>query len=272
MSSSGPVSSSRQGALSVLAVDYGVTKVPAITAAFWIIKVLTTGMGETASDYMVHRWGGPVAVVPCALVFAAVLVWQLALRRYRTWVYWLAVVMVSVFGTMAADVTHIVFHVPYVVSTTVFSLVLAAVFVLWHRTESTLSIHSITTRRRELFYWSAVLSTFALGTAAGDMTARTLGLGYAGSTILFAALMAVPAVAYFLTRRHGVLWFWVAYVITRPLGASMADYMAFSTRRGGLGWGTGVVTLVWTGLIVVFVAYLALTHTDVERSAAPSSA
>jgi uncharacterized membrane-anchored protein len=245
-----------------LFVDYGAVKVPEITAAFWVIKVLTTGMGETASDHLVHHWGAPPAVLAGALAFAAALLWQFSLRRYSTWAYWLAVVMVSVFGTMCADVLHLGLHIPYIVSTVFFSFVVAATFLMWHRVEGTLSIHSITTRRRESFYWVAVLGTFSLGTAAGDFTARTLHLGYAGSTILFALLIAVPAVTYGVTRAHSVLWFWVAYVLTRPLGASLADYMAVSHARGGLAWGTGPVTLLWTGLIVICVAYLSISHSD----------
>jgi uncharacterized membrane-anchored protein len=246
-----------------LRVDYGTPKVPEITAAFWIIKVLTTGMGETASDHLVHHYGGPAAVLAGGVAFSAAIIWQFSMRRYSTWVYWLAVVMVSVFGTMCADVLHLGLHIPYVVSTVFFSVVVAATFTLWHRVERTLSIHSVTTRRREAFYWAAVLATFALGTAAGDFTARTLHLGYAGSSILFAVMIAVPAAAYGLSRAHSVLYFWSAYVLTRPLGASLADYMAVSKARGGLGWGTGPVTLLWTVLIVVAVAYLAVTHSDV---------
>jgi uncharacterized membrane-anchored protein len=253
-----------------LTIPLGI-KVPEITAAFWIIKVLTTGMGEAASDYLVKVLGGPVAVPIGFIAFAAAMVWQLMLSKYRTWVYWLAVVMVSVFGTMAADVLHIGLHVPYALSTTLFVVVLAVVFALWRKSENTLSIHSINTTRRELFYWSAVLATFALGTAAGDLSARSLHLGYAGSTFLFAALMALPALAFWRLRSHGVFFFWCAYVVTRPLGASMADFLAVSHSRGGLGWGYGVVTLAWSTLIVAFVAYLAISHSDEQRSFQPTT-
>ena len=157
----------------------GLSKVPLIiTAYFWIVKGLSTAMGESTSDYLVHR----IQPVPAVLLgfagFAVALTLQFAMRRYLAWTYWFAVVMVGVFGTMGADVLHVGFHVPYFASATLFAIVLAAVFVLWHRSEGTLSIHSITTRRRELFYWAAVVATFALGTAAGDLTAYTLHLGY----------------------------------------------------------------------------------------------
>ena len=258
------MSNERHGALQkVLNVDFAVTKVPEITATFWVIKVLTTGMGEAASDFLVRRYGGPVAVPIGFVLFGAALLWQLTLRRYHTWVYWLAVAMVSVFGTMAADVLHIGLGIPYLVSSIFYVFVLGVVFGVWYQFENTLSIHSILTRRRELFYWSAVLSTFALGTAVGDLTAKTFNLGYLSSTFMFAAMIAVPTLIFWRTRAHPVLWFWAAYVLTRPLGASAADYMAVDRVRGGIGLGYGVVVLVWTAAIVVFVAYLAISHRDV---------
>jgi uncharacterized membrane-anchored protein len=235
------------------------TKVPAVTALFWIIKVLTTGMGETASDWLAHRLPPPVAVGLGAIAFAAALILQLAVRRYVAWIYWTAVVMVSVFGTMAADVLHVGLGIPYVVSTVFYLVVLAGVFVVWWRTEGTLSVHSITTRRRELFYWAAVLTTFALGTAAGDLTATTFGWGYLASAIVFAVAIAVPAVAHRGGRLGPVAAFWTAYVITRPLGASLADWMGLPAGRGGLGLGTGTTTLLWLGAIVILVAYLSVT-------------
>ncbi len=241
-------------------------KVPEITVAFWVIKVLTTGMGEAASDFLVKKYGGPVSVPIGFVGFAIAMAWQFSRKRYSTWVYWFAVVMVSVFGTMAADVLHIGLHVPYIASTAFYLVVLAVAFALWQRTEKTLSIHSINTTRREFFYWCTVLATFALGTAAGDLTARTLQLRYAGSSFLFAGLIAIPAVLFWRTRTHPIFYFWFAYVVTRPLGASMADYLAVSHVRGGLNWGYGTVTLAWTGLIVIAVAYLAVTHNDEQRS------
>ncbi len=240
------------------------SKVPEITALFWVIKVLTTGTGEALSDSLVHRFGGPVAVPLGALLFGAALLVQLRARRYRTWVYWMAVAMVGVFGTMAADVLHVGLGIPYIVSSVFYLVVLAVVFAVWHRYEHTLSIHTITSRRRETFYWLAVLSTFALGTATGDLTATTFHLGYLGSVVLFAGLIAVPAVIFFLWRQHAVFFFWFAYVLTRPLGASVADWMGFSHERGGLGMGSATVAVIGAVLFVIFVTVLAVTHSDVE--------
>jgi uncharacterized membrane-anchored protein len=231
--------------------------VPLITAWFWIIKLLTTGMGEAASDAMVHHFGGAVAVPIGFLFFAAALAVQLSLRRYVTWSYWTAVAMVGVFGTMAADVLHVGLGVPYIISSTLYLVVLAAVFGTWYRIERTLSIHSITTTRRELFYWAAVLGTFALGTATGDLTATTFDLGYFGSVLLFAALIAVPALLFWTTRAHEILYFWAAYVLTRPLGASVADGLSMSQRRGGLAMGSAVVAFAAAAAFVVLVGLLA---------------
>ncbi|MER6383563.1 hypothetical protein [Streptomyces sp. NPDC001250] len=238
-------------------------KVPEVTVYFWIIKVLTTGMGETASDFLAHTLGNIPAVGLGGLAFVASLVLQFAVRRYVAWIYWTAIVMVSVFGTMAADALHVVVGVPYTLSTPLFMIALAAVFVLWYKSERTLSIHSIRTRRREFFYWAAVLATFALGTAAGDLTA-TIGLGYLGSIVLFAVAICVPALTYRMRLLGAVTAFWTAYVITRPLGASLADWMALPTKRGGLAWGLGPVTLSWTVAIVGFVTFLALSRRDTE--------
>lgn len=234
-------------------------RVPELTALFWVLKVLTTGMGETASDYLVHTIDPVIAVGLSGLALVGALAAQLTARRYVPWVYWTAVAMVSVFGTVAADVAHVGLGVPYIVSTVAFAASLVVVLWLWHRSEGTLSVHSIHTRRRELFYWATVLTTFALGTAAGDLTAVVLGLGYLGSAVLFAAAFAVPALGYWRVRRRPVLAFWTAYVITRPLGASVADWMGVSPARGGLGLGTGPVTLAWAAAIAVIVGWAVMT-------------
>ena len=242
-------------------------KVPLAVALFWITKTLSVGMGEVTSDWLVHRLAPPLAVAIGTVLLAVALLWQVSLERYVAWVYWLCVVVVSIVGTMAADVLHVGLGIPYVVSTAFWAIVLAVVFVAWRRIEGSLSIHSVVTRRRELFYWAAVLATFALGTAAGDMTAHTLGLGFLASGFLFTALMLVPIVAYRTKVLGGVAAFWTAYVLTRPIGASFADYLGLPTWRGGLGIGTGVVALVLTALIVVCVAVLAITKRDVESPA-----
>jgi uncharacterized membrane-anchored protein len=235
-------------------------KVPEITVLFWVVKILTTGMGETASDHLVRTVDPVLAVGAAGLLLAVLLVVQFTVRSYRPWIYWAAVAMVSVFGTMAADVAHIVVGIPYLVSTVAFAVVVAAALAVWHRTEHTLDVHSITTPRREAFYWATVLATFALGTAAGDMTATTLHLGYLASGVLFTVAITVPAVAHRWWGLNPVLAFWTAYVLTRPLGASFADWIAVPPARGGLDLGTGAITLVLIAAIVVGVARLAALH------------
>jgi uncharacterized membrane-anchored protein len=245
---------------------FAASKVPEISALFWIIKVLTTGMGEATSDFLVRSFDPVVVVLVAAALFAACLLIQLRAPRFIAWRYWLLVSMVSVFGTMVADVTHIVIGVPYAVSSTVFAVVLAAVFLIWWRTERTLSIHSITTRRRELFYWAAVIVTFALGTATGDLTATTVGLGYLGSGILFAVLISLPGIAHRTLRRGAVPMFWIAYVLTRPLGASFADWLGVSHQRGGLGLGTGPVSLVTVIAVAALVAVVSVRQRRMARN------
>jgi uncharacterized membrane-anchored protein len=240
------------------------TKVPEIVILFWVTKVLTTAMGEALSDFLVFRINPFVAVFLGGIGLAAGLALQFYVRRYMAFVYWFAVSMVAVFGTMAADVVHIVLGVPYLISSIFFGIVLALVFAAWYASERTLSIHSIYTRRREVFYWMAVLSTFALGTATGDLTASTMKLGYLASGFLFAFLIAIPAVAYYVTRRNEVFFFWFAYILTRPLGASFADWMGKSKVIGGLGWGDGRVAAYLAVLIVICVTYLAVTRSDVK--------
>jgi len=240
-------------------------RVPEITASFWIIKALSTALGESTSDYLVHVLSPVVAVGLGFVGFVVSLIVQFSMRRYVAWAYWFAVAMVGVFGTMAADVLHVGFGVPYIASTVFYAIVLAAVFVTWRRTEGTLSIHSIDTVRREAFYWAAVVATFALGTAAGDMTAVTLHLGYTLSIVLFAVAILVPCAGYRWLRWNSILAFWFAYVLTRPLGASVADWLGKPTDLGGLGVGGGPVSLVLALLIAGFVTYLSVTRRDVQR-------
>jgi uncharacterized membrane-anchored protein len=251
----------RQDALAAPA-RRAMSKVPEVTVYFWITKVLTTGMGETTSDYLAHRIDPVIAVGFAGVGLAASLVLQFSVRRYVAWIYWLAVVMVSVFGTMAADVLHVGLGIPYTVSTTVFMVALAVIFAVWYAAEKTLSIHSIHTPRRELFYWATVLTTFALGTAGGDMSATTMGLGYFGSGVVFAVVIAVPAVAHWRFGLNPILAFWLAYIVTRPVGASFADWMGVPPKRSGLGLGTGAVSLVLAIIIIGFVGYLTVTRKD----------
>ncbi len=249
----------------------GALRVPEITVYFWVIKALSTAMGESTSDYLVHAIN-PVAAVGIGFVFfVAALVLQFSVRRYIAWTYWLAVVMVGVFGTMAADVLHVGFGVPYIASSILYAVVLAAVFIAWDRTERTLSIHTINTPRREVFYWLAVVATFAMGTALGDLTAVTFHLGYFASGILFAGIIAIPALGFRLLHWNAVFSFWFAYVATRPLGASFADWLGKPHSVGGLGLGDGPVALVLAFAIFLLVAFLAVTHRDVQRRTAQPS-
>ncbi len=194
---------------------------------------------------------------------------QFAASRYIVWIYWLAVVMVAVFGTMAADVLHIQFKVPYAVSSSLFAVVLAVVFIVWNASEKTLSIHSINTRRREVFYWATVMATFALGTAVGDLTATTFHLGYLVSGVLFALLFSVPALSYRLFGLNAIVAFWFAYIVTRPLGASFADWMGKPHRVGGLGLGDGKVSFGLAVLIVGLVVSMTISGADTSDHGAP---
>ena len=241
-------------------------KVPEVTVFFWIIKLMTTALGESTSDYLVHQMSHVKAVLLGGVGFVLALVLQLVIRRYVPWVYWLAVIMVAVFGTMVADVIHIVLGIPYMISASAFALALAIIFAVWHRTEKTLSIHSIDTPRRELFYWATVIATFALGTATGDLTAYTFKFGYFTSGLIFLGLIALPALAFWLLRLNEVLAFWLAYILTRPIGASFADWTGKSLKDGGIGIGNGPVILVLTVLICILVAYLTLTRQDIQSA------
>ncbi len=229
-------------------------KVPEITVMFWVIKLVTTGVGESASDFL-----GQVSVPMAALVGVGG-IWialrlQLRARAYRAPVYWSAVLMVAVFGTMVADGLRDGTGVSYAVTTAACAVAVTVIFVLWHRSEGTIDIHSITTARRETFYWCAVLATFALGTAAGDWTAITLNLGFFGSALLFAGVIALPALAWWRLDLDAVVAFWACYVVTRPLGASFADWFGKPVAQTGLGLGDGAVTAAG---VLAFVALVGL--------------
>ena len=249
-------------------------RVPGITAWFWIVKILTTGAGETTSDFLGKEFSHALVALVCGAAFIGALVLQFRMRRYHAWPYWLAVSMVAIVGTMAADVVHAL-GIPYLWSTLLLAVALAAIFFAWHRSEGTLSIHSITNARRERFYWGAVIITFALGTAAGDMTATTFNWGYLGSGIAFTiAILAIWLVNLLISRARGrgrssgaeggVLAFWLAYILTRPLGASFADWMGEPRAKGGLEWGGGTVSIIMFAVIIVLVGFLAKTRVDVQ--------
>ena len=235
------------------------SKVPEITLIFWITKILTTGMGEVFSDYLFfNNLGHKTAMISGFIGLAVSLAIQLSVKRYVTWIYWLGIVAVSIFGTMVADFIHGALGISFLTSTTGFIVLQAIIFATWYVTEKTLSIQSIYTRRREAFYWATVLGTFALGTAAGDCTAVTMHLGLFTSGMLFTALIAIPALAYKYLGLNEIFAFWFAYVMTRPLGASFSDWMA--SRHGGLGWGTGPVSFWLTIIIICLVGYMAVTQ------------
>jgi len=228
-------------------------KVPQVTAVFWVIKILTTGMGEALADFFDHEFDPVIVVAISALVLGVAMWLQFAARSFVAWRYWSAVAMVSVFGTMAADAVHVILGVPYWVSSLVFLIALILLFAIWGAFEKSISISQIDTVRREFFYWSVVMATFALGTAAGDMTAMSFSWGFLLSGILFTAAFALPMAINFGLKLNSVILFWIAYVITRPLGASYADWMALPPDRGGLGWGTLQVSLVLIAAIAAFI-------------------
>jgi uncharacterized membrane-anchored protein len=238
-------------------------KVPEITAIFWVLKLLTTGMGEAMSDFLGQR------SVPIAAAIGIFGLWlalwlQMRTREYRAPFYWFAVMMVAIFGTMAADGVHVGASLPYAVTTPLYGLLVAAVFFFWHRSEGTLSIHSITTRRRESFYWAAVLATFALGTAAGDLLAISLHLGFFDSAVLFAAIIAIPAVGWWRFDMNPIVAFWFAYIVTRPLGASFADWFSKPHASTGLGLGDGTVSALALVAFLALVSYVTITKCDVQ--------
>jgi len=231
------------------------SKVPLrITGIFWVTKLATTFFGEAVSDALVHRFSSVPAVLFGFFLFAACFALQFAVRRYVPWIYWLAVTAVAIFGTMAADVLHVGFHVAYVASSSFFAVCLVVVFVLWHRSQGTLSIHSITTPARELFYWATVITTFALGTALGDLSATTFGLGYFTSGLVFFAIFLIPALGYRFLHWNAVFSFWCAYIFTRPIGASFADFLGKPVADGGRGYPPSLIIGVTVLVIVALVA------------------
>ncbi len=248
-------------------------KVPEVTFYFWVIKIMCTTVGETAADYLNDNLGFGLTwtTVVTGVLLAALLVVQFGLRRYVPPVYWLVVVFISVFGTLITDNLTDRFGVSLWTSTILFSIALAATFAIWFRYEHTLSIHSIVTTRREGFYWLAILFTFALGTAAGDLFAEQLGLGFGVSVLIFAGAIACIAAAHYWLGLNAVLSFWLAYILTRPLGASIGDGLSQSTGDGGLGLGTTGTSYLFLACILALVAFLTLTKRDqTPTEAAPA--
>jgi uncharacterized membrane-anchored protein len=236
-------------------------KVPEVTAIFWIIKVLSTTTGETAADYLNVNLGLGLTTTTWLMtgLLAAALVAQFATRRHIPAVYWLAVVLISIVGTLITDNLTDTAGVPLETTTIAFSIALVAVFAFWYATERTLSIRAIDTRRREAFYWLAILFTFALGTAAGDLASEQLALGYGLALLIFGALIAVVALARLGARLNTVLSFWLVYILTRPLGASLGDLLSQNHDDGGLGFGPTTTSMLFLTVILVLVSYLSLT-------------
>jgi len=239
-------------------------KVPEVTLYFWVIKIMATTVGETAADYLNVDLGfgltNTTYVVGALLL--ATLGWQFKATRYVPGIYWLAVVFISVVGTLITDNLTDRFGVSLVISTVAFAITLAVTFAAWFASERTLSIHTIVTSRREGFYWLAILFTFALGTAAGDLVAERFSIGYAYSGLIFGAMIALVAIAHFAFKLNAVLAFWIAYILTRPLGASIGDLLSQPRADGGLGLGTTVTSAVFLGSILGLVTFLAITKRD----------
>ena len=244
-------------------------KVPEVTIFFWVIKIMCTTVGETAADYLNDNLGfglTKTTYVTGALLIVLLAV-QFRLRRYVPGVYWSVVVVISVFGTLITDNMTDHYNIPLTTSTIVFSIVLAAVFASWYAVERTLSIHTIFTTRREAFYWLAILFTFALGTAAGDLSAEKLDLGYAVSIAIFGGLIAAVTIGHYVFGINAVLSFWLAYILTRPLGASIGDEMSQNSHKyGGLGLGTTGTSYIFLGCILALVAYLSITRRDATEA------
>src|ERR1700681_687670 len=245
--------------LAVIGPKGMLNKVPEVTLAFWIIKIMSTTVGETGADYLAVHVGLGTAVtgaIMVGLLLAALLV-QLRMRRYVPWIYWLTVVLVSIVGTQITDALTDGLSISLYESTATFAMALAATFAVWYRTEHTLSIHTIITTRRELFYWVAILFTFALGTAAGDLATEALGLGFNVGVVAFSVLIAVIGAAYYIGA-NAVVTFWLAYILTRPLGASLGDLLSQARPYGGLGLRavyTSVAFLIVIDALVAFVSF-----------------
>lgn len=242
-------------------------KVPEIIALFWVVKLLTTAGGEALSDYLKNYGnigGGGVEVV----LFLSALGFQFATRRYRAFAYWYLAYAIATAGCGFADFLHLDVHIPYAGTSVLWAVILAGVFAAWYRSEGTLSIHSIVTQRREVFYWATVFATFALGTALGDFTAFTLHMGYLPSALLFLGVILLPASAWRGFRVNSIVTFWMAYIVTRPLGASIADWISKPSQTTGLGVGDAPTALLFALIIVALVAYLTLVRPDIQRESA----
>lgn len=240
-------------------------KVPEVILLFWVVKILTTAGGEATSDYLRIYGNFKGGAVELGL-FLIGLVWQFRTRRYSAIAYWFFAFAIAVIGTGVSDFLHLDAGIPYLGTTILWTVVLLAIFFVWHRREGTLSIHSITTQPREAYYWATVFATFALGTALGDYTAIALNLGYLSSGILFSVAILVPALLHWKFGLNGIAAFWMSYVMTRPLGASFADYISKPAHLSGLGYGDGPTAVLFILAMVVLVGYLAIARPDIQRA------
>ena len=249
-------------------------KVPEVTIFFWVIKILATTVGETAGDLLSVRLNLGLTVTSWVMsaVCILALIWQVRTKRYFPTPYWLEVVLISVVGTLISDLLVDGLHISLVITSIGFAIILSAVFAAWYASERTLSIHTIFTTRRELFYWSAILFTFALGTSAGDLAAETLDFGYGPSALIFAGAISTVAVAYYLLKLDAIWCFWIAYILTRPLGASLGDDFAKPHIAGGLGWGTINTSIVFLAAISALVVFLTATRIDRSSDAVTEAA
>jgi uncharacterized membrane-anchored protein len=244
-------------------------RVPKITVDFWMIKLMAVTMGETAADYLNVKIGMGLTATSLIMsaILGAVLIWQFSQKRYVPAPYWASVVLISIVGTLITDNMVDNFHIPLLATTILFTLALSATFIIWYRREETLSVHSVFTNRREAFYWLAILFTFALGTAAGDLVAEKFALGYLAAGILFGMIIASLTFGYFFLKLNPILGFWLVYILTRPLGASFGDLLSQPTQYGGLGLGTIVTSALFLTAIVGIVIYMSFSHEGEERTA-----
>jgi uncharacterized membrane-anchored protein len=241
-------------------------KVPEVTLYFWIIKIMATTVGETAADFLsvnLHLGLSGTSVIMSVLLIAMLFI-QLRTKKYVPWMYWMTVVLISIVGTLITDNMVDNFGIALQTTSIIFGVTLLATFSAWYASEKTLSIHTIFTTKRELFYWAAILFTFALGTAGGDLMAEGLGLGYATSALIFAALIATITVSYYLFKTNAILSFWLAYILTRPLGASCGDYLSQPLVNGGIGLGTVDTSVIFLASIMTLVLYLTITKRDTQ--------
>lgn len=253
---------SNEGAYDISLGRKLLSKVPEVTIFFWIIKIMATTVGETAADLLSENLNLGLTITTFIMsgLLLITLFYQFKSKKYVPGIYWLAVVLISVVGTLITDNLVDNFGVALTTTTTIFAIALLVTFAVWYMSEKTLSIHSIYTGKREVFYWFTILFTFALGTAAGDLIAEGLSLGYWKSALMFAAMIGVVFIAYYRSKLNAVLAFWIAYILTRPLGASLGDFLSQPRSEGGLGLGTVVTSAIFLLSILIIVIYLTNTR------------